>query len=95
MSEKPIKEWNAVTYLRDFINVWLILTPREQAIWDYLQKVRGGGGEYFRKAPQEEKPRRYRLCQRCGEIKELTEFIGKSTICMECRATEKRICKQK
>ena len=89
MSEKPIKEWNAVTYLRDFINVWLILTPEEQAVWDYLSREKAEKGEYFTRAAAFRAPRKYRLCQRCGEIKETVFFVGKNKICTECKEREK------
>ena len=92
--ERPIKEWNAVTYLRDFIQTALLLSPREQAIWEYLQNNRGKQGFYFYSKPNRaDIPKRYRTCKRCGEIKTIDEFVGKNKICIECRLSEKRIYK--
>lgn len=92
--EHPIKEWNAVTYLRDFIQTDLRLSAREQAIWEYLQNNRAKPSFYFYSKPNRaDIPKRYRTCKRCGEIKTLDEFEGKNTICIECRLSEKRICK--
>ena len=84
--DKPIKEWNAVTYLRDFINTQLILNAREQAIWDYLQRNSKQPPTFFHNKPRAIK---YRCCKRCGEIKTLDEFDGGSYICEECRRQEK------
>ena len=97
MSERecPIREWNAVTYLRDFIQTALILSPREQAVWEYLQKENKAYNNYFYQKPQRGNiAKKYRTCMRCGEIKTIQEFeTEKSHICIECRLSEKRICK--
>lgn len=93
--EQPIKEWNAVTYLRDFISTCLILTLREQAVWDYLQKENKAYNNYFYQKPQRGNiAKKYRTCMRCGEIKTIQEFeTEKSHICLECRQAERFICK--
>lgn len=100
--DKPIKEWNAITYLRDFINTYLVLSHREQAVWDFLQKSHPQDEDsYYRTKPKPKKLKsgtmstKYRCCMRCGEIKTLNHFEGLNNICIECRKSEKRICKQK
>lgn len=90
--EQPIKEWNAVSYLRDFINVYLRLSPDEQAVWDYLLRQNAGAPNTYFNTPT--KPRnfakvRYRVCARCNEIKPVSEFEGQKRICKECRILEK------
>lgn len=93
--DKPIKEWNAITYLRDFINTYLVLSHREQAVWDFVQK-HGDQQQYFYTKPTRGTvSNQYRRCMRCEEIKPVEAFMGKGKICLECRKSEKRICKQK
>jgi hypothetical protein len=36
--DNPIKEWNAVTYLKDFINTYLVLTEKERLILEYYRE---------------------------------------------------------
>lgn len=79
-----IKKWNAVTYLRDFINTSLILTDEELYILDTIQNQ---NIKVFESKPL------YRICQRCNEIKPVEEFENRKTICKECRKKES-ICKQ-
>ena len=92
--DKYIKEWNAITYLRDFISTDLILSPREQAVWDYLMTNSVKPSKYFYNKPKRGTPTKgYRCCKRCGEIKTVEEFYDKSIICEQCRQAEKYICK--
>lgn len=89
--EQPIKEWNAVSYLRDFINVYLRLSPDEQEVWDYLLRQNAGAPNTYFNIPT--KPRnftkgRYRACTRCNEIKPVSEFEGQKRICKQCRRQE-------
>lgn len=89
--EQNIKEWNAVSYLRDFINVDLRLSPDEQAVWDYLLRQNAGAPNTYFNTPT--KPRKYknvkyRVCIRCNEIKPVSEFEGRKTVCKECRRQE-------
>lgn len=95
MSERdnPIREWNAVTYLRDFINVFLRLSPSEQEVWDYLVKQNTGAPNVYFNTPT--KPKKYtygqyRVCRRCNEIKPKSEFEGKRVICNECRKQDRK-----
>ena len=94
-TETYIKEWNAVTYLRDFINCNLILNNKEQAVWNYLQQQNKIYGEYYQPKPTRGNiAKMYRACKRCGEIKTIEEFANTKTyICLECRAKERVICK--
>ena len=90
--EQPIKEWNAVSYLRDFINVNLRLSPDEQAVWDYLLRQNAGAPTTYFNTPT--KPKSFanvqdRVCRRCNEIKPVSEFEGQKTVCKECRRLEK------
>ena len=82
--DEPIRDWSAPDYLRDFINTHLILTFEEEEIIDYLY-------DQYRGLPVEmPKPKlqKYRLCQRCGELKNVECFDGKNTICRECRRVD-------
>ena len=95
--DKPIREWNAVTYLRDFISTCLILSPSEQEVWDYVVRQNEGAPRVYFNAPTKPKKKehrytyaQYRLCQRCREIKPKSEFIGKGRVCNECKELEQK-----
>ena len=82
--EKPIRQWNALTYLRDFINSSLIFTEEEERILNHLLDIQMD----LPVATEPITDGRYRCCFRCGEIKTLNEFKGKNFVCIECRRKE-------
>ena len=83
MSEREYKEWNAISYLRDFINTQLIITPRENAILDFIYNHQNNLPTNILNECHQ-----YRLCRRCQEILPVTMFEGKTIICRECRRKE-------
>ena len=83
--EQPVKEWNAVTYLRDFISTELIITPREQTILDFIYNNYNDLPTDYLSTSKYVPKTKYRCCVRCGELKPVGLFEGHNTICKECR----------
>jgi hypothetical protein len=88
--DKPIKEWNVVTDLRNFINTNLILTEKEEAILNFLYENYLGLPVQIPECTKYKPNIKYRTCIRCGEIKPVDLFDGLKTICKECRRLEKK-----
>jgi formylmethanofuran dehydrogenase subunit E len=91
--DKPIKEINAIEYLREFINVSLILTNTEQQILNYLyDKHRNLPAKMPEtKAIKKQKSERAMLaanglkrCKMCGEILPINFFYNNFGICKKC-----------
>ena len=89
-SDKPIIEWNAVTYLRNFINTDLVITSREEAILNFIYDNYRGLPVEIPECTKYKPTIKYRTCLRCGEVKPVGLFEGRKTICKECRRLEKK-----
>jgi hypothetical protein len=83
--EQPVNEWNAVTYLRDFINTELIITQREQAILDFIYNNYNDLPTDYLETSKYLPKTKYRYCFKCGELKPVGLFEGYNKICKECR----------
>ena len=83
--EQPVKEWNAVTYLRDFISTELIITPREQTILDFIYNNYNDLPTDYLETSKYLPKTKYRYCLKCGELKPVGLFEGHNKICKECR----------
>lgn len=87
--DKPIIDWSAPDYLRDFINTQLILTFEEEAIVNYLiDKSRG-----LPVRMPKQKSERTKKCKMCGEILPLTQFYKHFGICKECYSIKRKKAK--
>jgi hypothetical protein len=102
--EQPIKDWSAVSYLRDFINTALILDVYEQEIIDFLcDSPRNVPAKVPRKKII--KSERTKLakqglkkCKVCQEILDISEFYKDYGVCKICTQEirrQKRLCNDK
>lgn len=98
--DNPIKQWNAITYLQDFINTCLPLTYEEERIYRMLS-----GESLDIKQPKPPKTestdwhlnKKLRakglvLCKGCGEIKPQNCFYGHMRYCKECFKKRRKKC---
>lgn len=85
--EDSIKQWNAVTYLYDFINTYLPLTFEEQRVYKYVAE-----GVPFKEQSdktdwhlnKELRKQGLVLCKGCGEILPQSEFYSHFRYCKKC-----------
>jgi hypothetical protein len=85
--EKPIRQWNAVTYLYDFINIYLPLTPEEERVYKMSKN-----GTIEKETPdktdwhlnKELRAKGLVLCKGCGEILPQSEFYSHFRYCKKC-----------
>jgi hypothetical protein len=98
--EKPIRQWNAVTYLQDFIATSLPLTYEEEQIY---KSPKDAPVEMYKEIPdkpdwhlnKELRAKGLVLCKLCGKIKPQSEFYGQMRYCKECYNKRRRKrCKQ-
>ena len=88
--EQPIKDWSAVSYLRDFINTALILNIYEQEIIDYLyNKVKQLPVKMpKKKVAKTEKTKLaeqgLKKCKVCQQILDISEFYKDYGVCKIC-----------
>lgn len=88
--EQNLNEWNAITYLRNFINTDLVITSREEAILNFIYDNYRGLPVQVPECTKYKPNIKYRTCMRCGEVKPVGLFEGRKTICKECRRLEKK-----
>jgi hypothetical protein len=100
--DNPIKQWNAVTYLQDFINTCLPLTYEEERIYKMPKEKVKSIEQYVESADQtdwhlnrELREQGYVLCKGCGEIKPQSEFYGEMRYCKECYNKRRKLKKCK
>ena len=94
--EHPIKQYNAVTYLRDFIQTALILTPEEETI---LEKISLNSVKNtiildtpkvinippnIRAINKQFKKQGLKMCNYCGETKPIEDFYRRFGLCSSC-----------
>lgn len=94
MREPPIKQWNAVTYLYDFIEKYLPLTPEELKVFQKAEQLKieeKPTRDFFEKKEKsvwqlnrDLRTKGYVLCKECGEIKPVSEFYGTMRYCKDC-----------
>ena len=94
MREQPIKQWNAVTYLYDFIEKNLPLTPEESKVFQKAEQLKieeKPTRDFFEKKEKsvwqlnrDLRAKGYVLCKECGEIKPISEFYGTMRYCKDC-----------
>lgn len=89
--DNPIKQWNAVTYLQDFIATYLPLTYEEQRIYmmpkekiQTIEQCVENADKTDWHLNRELRAKGYVLCKLCGEIKPQSEFYGEMRYCKEC-----------
>lgn len=85
--EKPIRQWNAVTYLYDFINTYLPLTPEEEKVYKMSKngnfyKITSDKTDYH--LNKELRAKGLVLCKGCGEILPQSEFYSHFRYCKKC-----------
>ena len=95
--EKPIVQWNAITYLYDFINTYLPLTYEEQKIYENLpvnaenitnskeaEKTKDNASWTDWHLSRKLKEQGLVLCKGCGEVLPKSEFYGHMRYCKKC-----------
>lgn len=85
--EDSIKQWNAGTYLYDFINTYLPLNNKEQKIYKYVTEGIPLTEETDTTDWHLNKELRAKglvLCKGCGEILPQSEFYGHMRYCIRC-----------
>lgn len=90
--EQPIRQWNAVMYVRDFINTALILTQEEEKILHYIcDKARDLPvlPPRFTKDAKILK-KRIKKCNVCGQNLDITEFYTYFAICKKCYSKKRK-----
>jgi hypothetical protein len=83
MREPPIKQWNAVTYLYDFIEKNLPLTPEESKVFQIAEQLKIEEKSDWQ-LNRDLRAKGYVLCKECGEIKPVSEFYGTMRYCKDC-----------
>ena len=94
--DNPIKQWNAVTYLQDFIDTYLPLTYEEERIYrmpkdrpiEELKEISDKPDWHLNK---ELRAKGYVLCKACGKIKPQSEFYGEMRYCKECYSKRRKL----
>ena len=85
--DKTIKQYNAISYLCDFINTYLPLTFEEQTIYT-MHKEGSLNYETSDKTDwhlnQDLRKQGFVLCKGCGEILQQSEFYGHMRYCKKC-----------
>lgn len=92
MREQPIKQWNAVTYLYDFIEKNLPLTPEESKVFQKAEQLKIEIEEKSAwQLNRDLRAKGYVLCKECGEIKPVSEFYGTMRYCKKCFNKRKKL----
>ena len=95
-SDKPIIDWSAPDYLRDFINTYLVLTFEEESILNYIYDKHRGLPVRIPKQKSERTElaeQGFKKCKMCGEILPLTQFYKHFGICKECYSIKRKRAK--
>ena len=101
MSERvyTVREHNAVSCLRDFIQKYLVLTPREEKKLEIIKKyyckknikiINFNIPPNIRAINKQLKKDGLKMCNSCGLIKPLKEFFGRWGSCRSCYSVKRK-----
>ena len=102
--EPSIKQWNAVTYLYDFIEKYLPLTTEELKVYQRVEELKTEAEptkNFFENKTKSEwqlnrelREKGFVICKECGEIKPVSEFYGLMRYCKECFKKRRKLNKK-